>query len=101
MKRKVQSSGRVWPKWSRRIGSIRGLGPHKGIGAGGLGEVGVDRGLQIGDRAEDIATDALRRHFAEEILNGIEPKWRGRGELKHPARVRASQATSLGCLCAA
>ena len=25
-----------------------------------LGEVGVDRGLQIGERVEDAATDALR-----------------------------------------
>ena len=37
-----------------------------------LGEISIDRGLQVSDRAEHAAVDALPGHFGEEILDGIE-----------------------------
>jgi hypothetical protein len=46
--------------------------PYKGFGSGVvLGEVSVDRGSLIGDRAEPAATDALPRHLREAILDGV------------------------------
>ena len=40
--------------------SVGGFGPDEGFGAGiVLGEIGIDGGLQAGDRAEDAAADAL------------------------------------------
>jgi hypothetical protein len=45
-----------------------------------LGEMSIDGGLEVGDRAEDAAVDALSRHFGEEILRRIEPRGRSRGE---------------------
>jgi hypothetical protein len=52
-----------------------------------FGEIGVDGGLQIGDRAEPAAAGALARHFGEKALDGIEPGGGGRGEVEGPARM--------------
>ena len=50
----VQGSGRVWPN------SVGGFGPDEGFGAGiVLGEISIDSGLQVSNRAEDPAADAL------------------------------------------
>ena len=51
-----------------------GLGPDEGFGAGiVLGEIGIDGGLQVGDRVEDAAADALPGHLGKEVLDGVEP----------------------------
>ena len=57
-------------------------------------EVSVDRGLQVGDRAEEAAADALPGHREKEALDGVEfgMKW------KVQRGWRASQASTLGCL---
>ena len=52
-----------------------------------LGEISIDRGLQVSDRAEHAAVDALPGHFGEEILDGIEPGGPGRREVECPTRV--------------
>jgi hypothetical protein len=52
-----------------------------------FGEISIDRRLQVGNRAEDAAADALPRYLGEEVLHRIEPGRRGRGEVKGPARV--------------
>ena len=52
-----------------------------------LGEIGIDGGLQVGDRLEDTAADALPGHLGEEVFHGAEPGGRGRGEVERPARM--------------
>src|SRR5437667_2919227 len=67
---------------------IGGLGPDKWFGSGiVLGEISIDCGLQVGDRAEDAAAGALAGHLGEEVLDGVEPGGRGRGEVEGPARM--------------
>src|SRR5262249_26934007 len=61
-----------------------------------LGEISIDRGLQVGDRAEDAAADALPGHFGEEILDGVEPGGRGRGEVEGPARMARQPGQHFG-----
>ena len=52
---------------------LGGFGPDKGFGAGiVLGEISIDGGLQVNDRAEHTTADALPRHFGEEGLDGRE-----------------------------
>ena len=64
------------------------MGLDKGFGAGiVLDEISVDSGLQVGDRAEDAAADALSRHLRKEVLHGVGPRGRGRGEVKRPPRM--------------
>jgi len=36
-----------------------------------LGEISVDGGLQVGDRAKDAAADALAGHFGKEVLDRV------------------------------
>ena len=50
-----------------------------------FGKISIDRHLQVDNRAEDAAADALPRHLGEEVLHRIEPRRRGRGEVKGPA----------------
>ena len=64
-----------------------------------FGEISLDGGLQIGDRAEDTAANALSGHLGEEILSTalsqeaeVGAKW------KVQRGWRASQASTLGCL---
>ena len=89
---------------------LGGLGPDEGFGnAVVLGEIGVDSGLQVGNRAEDTASDALPRHLGEEVFDRIEPRCRIRGEVEGPARMarqpgqhpRLREGRPLGCLCVA
>ena len=77
--------------------SIDGLGPDEGFGTGiVLGKIGVDGGLQVSDRAEDAAPDALAGDFGEEILDRVEPGSRGRGEVKSPARMARQPSQHFG-----
>ena len=52
-----------------------------------LGEISIDGGLQVGDRVEDAAADALPGHLRKEVLDGVEPGGRGRGEMEGPTRM--------------
>jgi hypothetical protein len=49
--------------------------------------VGVDDSLQISNRAEDTATDALAGHLGEETLDRIQPRSGSRREMEDPARM--------------
>src|SRR5438270_9432697 len=65
---------------------VSGFGPDERLGAGiVLGEISIDSGLQVDDRAEDAAADALPGHLGKEVLHRIEPGGRGRGEVERPA----------------
>ena len=47
-----------------------GLGPDERLWMSiVLGEIGSDSALQVDDRAEDAATEALAGHFRKEVLN--------------------------------
>jgi len=51
---------------------LGGFGPDEGFGAGiVLGQISVDGGLQVGDRAEDAAADARARHLGEEVSTAL------------------------------
>ena len=87
-----------------------GLGrfsPDEGFGIGIVfGQISIDCRLQVDNRAEDAATDALPCHLGEEVLHRIEPGRRGRGEVDGPARMarqpgqhpRLREGRLLGCL---
>ena len=61
-----------------------------------LPEVSVDGGLQVDDRPEDAALEALAGEFGEEAFNGIEPGTGFRGEVEGPARVPGEPGVDLG-----
>ena len=63
-----------------------------------LDEISVDGGLQVGDRAEDTAADALPGHLGKEILDSVEPGGRGRGEVEGPTRMTAQPGQHFGML---
>src|SRR6266850_6854083 len=50
------------------------------------------------DRAEDAAADALSRHLREKVLDGVEPRGRGRGEVEGPTRVTCQPGQHFGML---
>src|SRR6516165_1741795 len=76
---------------------ICGLGPDKRFWVSiVLGKIGVDSGLQVDDRAEDAAADALPGHLGEEVLDRIEPRGRSRGEVEDPARMTGQPSQHLG-----
>src|ERR1700737_3779705 len=81
----LQEDDRAWPGWPRRIWA--------GIV---VGEIGIDGGLQLDDRAEDTAADALPRHLGEEVLDRVEPGGRGWGEMESPARMARQPSQHLG-----
>jgi hypothetical protein len=57
--------------------------PDKGLGiAVGLFDEAVDRALELDDGAEDAAFEPPAGEFREEALDGIEPRRRGRREVK-------------------
>ena len=66
-----------------------------------LGEIGIDRALQVDDRAEDAAPEALAGHFGKEVLNRIEPGGRGWGEVEGPAWMTRQPSQHPGMLCVA
>jgi hypothetical protein len=76
---------------------VGGLGPDEGFGAGiVLGEIGIDGGLQVGDRVEDAAADALPGHLGKEVLDGVEPGGRGWREMEGPARMARQPGQHFG-----
>jgi hypothetical protein len=50
-----------------------------------FGEISIDGGLQVSDRVEDAAADALPGHLGKEVLHRVQPGGRGRGEVEGPA----------------
>src|SRR6266700_2197376 len=99
-------------RWYREVvelghDRLGGFGPDEGFGADiVLSEISIDGGLQVGDRTEDAAADALPGHFGKEVLDGVEPGGRGRCEVEGPARMarqpgqhpRFREGRLLGCL---
>ena len=76
---------------------LGGFGPDKGFGAGiVLGEISIDGGLQVNDRAEHTTADALPRHFGEEVLDRVEPGGQGWGEMKGPPRMARQPSQHFG-----
>ena len=63
-----------------------------------LGEVALDGGLQVDDRMEATAADALASERREEGLDCVEPGARGGREVEGPARVTLQQDRTVGCL---
>ena len=69
-------------------------------------EISIDGGLQVGDRVEDTAADALPGHLGKEVLDSVEPGSRGRREMEGPTRMtrqpgqhpRLREGRLLGCL---
>jgi hypothetical protein len=53
----------------------------------GVGEVAVERGLEIDDAAEDAVLQLLRGEFGEHALDRGEPGGRGRGEMEVKPRM--------------
>ena len=73
---------------------LGGLGPDERFGAGiVVGEISIDGGLQVGDRAEDAAADALPRHLREEALGVPE---RLRGDHRRQAAVARVAGSATG-----
>ena len=52
-----------------------------------LGDVAVDRRLEVHDRAEVTSPELPSRQGREERLDGVDPRGRGWGEVEHPAGV--------------
>src|SRR5207237_2743040 len=92
-----RTDGRAAVEFSQN--GLGGFGPDEGLGAGiVLGEIRIDGGLQVGDRAEDAAADVLPGYHGKEILDGVEPGGRDRGEGESPTRMPRQPGQHLGCL---
>src|SRR5512132_97054 len=76
---------------------LRVGGPDEGFGiVVVLGEVAVDRGLEIDQRVEYATLQVAPGELGEEALDGIEPGSRGRREVEGPARVASEPGPDLG-----
>src|SRR5882724_6169568 len=72
-------------------------GPDEGFGRLiVLGEVAVDRRLEVDQGMEDAALQPALGEFGEEALDGIEPGGGGRGVVEGPALVPLKPGTDLG-----
>ena len=63
-----------------------------------LGDVAVDRGLQLDDRAEHAAPEPTPGQRGEEGLDRVQPRARGGREVEGPARVPHPPGQNLGGL---
>jgi hypothetical protein len=63
-----------------------------------LGDVAVDGGLEVDERAEDPALEPAPGERREEALNGVEPRGAGRGEVEGPAGMACEPGAHLGVL---
>ena len=78
---------------------FRGFGPDKGLGVGiVMVEVFVDGSFELWNGGEDAASDALLGDQAEEALDLIEPRGRGRREVQVKARVLGQPCLNVGML---
>ena len=82
--------------WSAGLVQVNGFGS-----AFVLGDVAVDRRLQVDERVEAAAADAAPGQGREEGFDRVQPRARGRREVKHPARMTAEPFEHLGVLVAA
>ena len=62
-----------------------------------LGQISVDGSLQVGDRAEDAAADALAGHVAKEVFERVSHETEVGVKWKVQRGWRDSQANTLGC----
>ena len=73
--------------------------PDEGFGVGiVMVEVVVDGCFEFGHRGENTAPDAVMSDQAEEALDLVEPRCRGRGEVQVKARVLVEPRRHLGVL---
>ena len=63
-----------------------------------LGDVAVDGGLEVDERAEDPALEPASGEGREEALHGVEPGCAGGGEVEGPAGVADEPGAHLGVL---
>ena len=63
-----------------------------------LGEVAVDRGLQVDERMEHAALQAPSGQLGEEAVDGVEPRGGGGREVEGPAVVALEPGADLGML---
>ena len=54
--------------------------------------------MQVGDRAEEAAAEAVPGHFGEELLDGVEPGGRGGVKWKVQARMTRQPGQHFGML---
>jgi hypothetical protein len=71
-----QDVGEARLRDGRAIAAARSKGPRPLTWGAGvvLGEIGVDGGLQVSDRAEDAAADALPRHLEKKFSTALSQK---------------------------
>ena len=78
---------------------IGGFGPDEGVGAGiVLGQVNVDGGLEVGDRAEHATADAWRVILEKKFSTALSQEAEVGVKWKVQRGWRDSQADTLGCL---
>jgi len=65
-----------------------------------FGEVALDGGLQIDKRMETAAPDALAGQHGEEVLDGVQLRAGGWGEMERPARMPFDSNSNwlFGCI---
>ena len=73
-------------------------GPDEGLGPVVLGEVAVDRGLEVDQGTEGAALQAPPGQGGEEGLDRVRPRARGRGEVEGPAGMAGEPGADLGVL---
>ena len=64
----------------------------------GLGEVAVDRSLEINNAFENPSFEPLPGELGKESLDGVEPGGRGRGELEVKPPMPFEPGADLGML---
>jgi hypothetical protein len=75
---------------------VGGCGPDKRLGVLVVSrEVSIDRVDQVGYRSEHAATDGFVGELAEEDLDEVQPRARGRGEVQVKARVLGQPGLDL------
>src|SRR4051812_50040777 len=60
-----------------------------------LGEIAVDRGLEVDDAAEDPASEPALRQRSEEAFDRVEPGRAGRCKVEGDARVASEPGDDL------
>ena len=63
-----------------------------------FGEVAIDGGLEVDERAEDPSLEPTPGKCRKEALHGVEPRRAGGCEMEGPAEVAGKPGTDLGVL---
>src|SRR5512132_3407702 len=95
---KCTDSHKRYRDWSEAVeDDIGGAGPAEGSGRlVVLGEIAVDRGLQLDDRAEHAALQPSAGEHRKEGLDRVQPGAGGRREMQGPARVAGEPGAHPG-----